>query len=151
MFVSEAVVVGASLDQARERLFAQVGHDGLHAAAAGAFADIEKSPGPIGLGARHLGLTVHTLPSYRSGPVTVVPLRWYTSSALDDRFPTMDANLELQHADPGTTRLSLTGSCRAATGQPFTGGEQEDARTVIRHFLGHIAENLTVVQVVPLR
>ena len=148
MFISDEVPVGAPVDQARDRLFAQVDHDGLNAAAAGAFADLEKFPGPSGPAARCLGLTVHTLPSYRSGPVTVVPLRLYTSSASDDRFPTMDANLELQQAEQGTSRLALTGSCRAATAEPFTGREQEDARTIIRHFLGRLAESLTAVHVV---
>lgn len=147
MFVSEEVLVGAPVDEARQRLFAQLDLDGLHDAAVGALTDIERSTATGASAARQRILTVHTLPSYLSGQVTVIPLRWNTSSPLDDRFPVMDANLELQLVTPVTSRLSLTGSCRSATGQPVTKVEQDDALAIIKQFLGRLAGVLGTAQV----
>ena len=119
--MSEHVLVGAPVDQARQRLLAQVRRDGLHAPLRG------RSPTGEGHGrGRGRGddrkLTVRTLPSYLTGAVTVIPLRWYTSSTFDDRFPVVDANIELQQAEPGTCRLGLTGIYRPRTGQPPPAG-----------------------------
>ena len=144
VFMSDHVLVGAPVDQARQRLLAQVRRDGLSAAAAGAFADRDGLPG-LGAAAEHdRTLTVHTLPSYLNGAVTVIPLRWYTSSTVDDRFPVVDANIELQQAEPGTSRLGLTGIYRPAPGHPDTGGDQDDARATIRRFLKRLATILTI-------
>ena len=43
--MSDHVLVGAPVDQARQRLLAQVRRDGLHGAVAGAFADRDRLPG----------------------------------------------------------------------------------------------------------
>lgn len=143
--MSDEVLVGAPVDQARQRLLAQVRRDGLHAAVAGAFADRDLLPGSAVPAAHDRKLTVHTLPSYLSGAVTVIPLRWYTNSTFDDRFPVVDANIELQQAEPGTSRLGLTGIYRPATGKPNTSREKDEARATIRQFLGRLATYLTIV------
>ena len=144
VFMSDHVLVGAPVDQARQRLLAQVRRDGLHGAVAGAFAVRDGLPG-AGAAAPERKLTVHTLPSYLNGAVTVIPLRWYTSSTVDDRFPVVDANIELQQAETGTSRLGLTGIYRRAPEQGSTSGEQDDARATIRRFLGRLSTILTAV------
>ena len=140
--MSEQVLVGAPVEPARRRLFAQVRRDGLHGAVADAFADNKEPPSSAALPVPHQELTVHTLPSYRSGAVTVIPLRWYTTSDFDDRFPDVDANLELERAEPGTSRLRLTGIYRSPTGQPATTRQQDQTRATIRHFLTRLADIL---------
>jgi hypothetical protein len=142
VFMSEQVLVGAPAEQARRRLFAQVRRDGLHGAVADAFADSNEPPSSAALPVPHQALTVHTLPSYRSGAVTVIPLRWYTTSDFDDRFPAVDANLELEQAEPGTSRLRLTGIYRSPPGQPATTRQQDQTRATIRHFLTRLADIL---------
>jgi hypothetical protein len=146
VFMSDHVLVGAPVDQARRRLLAQVRRDDLLAAVAGAFADQDGPPVVGAAAAPDRKLVVHTLPSYLVGAVTVVPLRWSTGSTFGDHFPVMDANIELQQAEPGTSRLGLTGIYRPAPGQSnTTSGDQDDARTTIRHFLGRLAAILTTV------
>jgi hypothetical protein len=143
--MSDHVLVGAPVDQARQRLLALVRRDGLSAAVAGAFADRD---GPRVAGAPAAPdrkLTVHTLPSYLNGAVTVIPLRWYTGSTVADRFPVVDANIELQQAGTGTSRLGLTGIYRPTPGRPNTSRDQDNARATIRHFLGRLATILTIV------
>ncbi|HEY4994105.1 MAG TPA: hypothetical protein VII33_18690, partial [Nakamurella sp.] len=142
VFMSEQVLVGAPAEPARRRLFAQVRRDGLHGAVADAFADNKEPPSSAALPVPHQELTVHTLPSYRSGAVTVIPLRWYTTSDFDDRFPDVDANLELEQAEPGTSRLGLTGIYRSPTGQPATTRQHDETRATIRHFLTRLADIL---------
>ena len=133
------------MDQARQRLLAQVHRDGLHAAVAGSFTDAEKRTDAGMAAATGPKLTVRTLPSYLSGAVTVLPLRWYTSSTFDDRFPVVDANLGLQQAEPGTSRLGFTGIYRPGTAQDSTSGEQDVARATIRRFLERLVPILTAV------
>ena len=140
--MSDEVLVAAPLAQARQRLLAQVHSDGLQAAVAGAFADGARLVASGALAAPDQKLTVHTLPSYLSGAVTVVPLRWYTNSAFDDHFPAVDANLELEQAEHGTSRLGLTGIYRPAAGHVNTTRQEQDARTTIRHFLARMADIL---------
>jgi hypothetical protein len=143
--MSDEVLVAAPVNQARQRLLAQVRRDGLHAAVAGAFADRDRLPGGCEPAACDRKLTVQTLPSYLSGAVTVIPLRWFTSPTFDDRFPVVDANIELQQADSGTSRLGLTGIHRPTTGQLNISREQDDVRATIRQFLRRLATILTIV------
>lgn len=142
--MSDEVLVGAPVDQARQRLFAQVRLDGLQSAVTGAFADGSRHPGTDLHESHHQEPTVHTLPGYLSGPVTVIPLRWYLSSAKGERFPAVDANLELQQADPGTSRLGITGIYRSAAGEFVTNGQQDEARSTVRQFLGRLARILAI-------
>ena len=137
--MSDEVLVGAPVEQARQRLFAQVRLDGLQSAVAGAFTDGTGNSGDDAPEQHNQAPTVQTLPGYRSGPITVVPLRWYVRSTSGERFPAVDANLELQQARPGTSRLALTGIYRSATGEFVTTAQQDDARATVRQFLGRLA------------
>lgn len=60
------------------------------------------------------------------------------------RFPVVDANIELQKAETGTSRLGLTGIYRPTPIQPNTSREQVDAGATIRQFLGRLATILTI-------
>lgn len=138
--MSDHVLVAAPAVQARERLLAQVRRDGLRGAVADALTHGKELRAPLAEPVQ--GLTVRTLPTYRSGAVTVIPLRWYTNLDFDDRFPVVDANLELEQAEPGTSRLSLTGIYHPATGQPGGTLTQDDTPAAIRRFLGRLADIL---------
>jgi len=146
VFIADEVLIGTPVGQARQRLLAQVGRDELHAIVAGAFADRDRLPGSREPTAHEQTLTVHTLPSYLNGPVTVIPLRWYTSPTFDEAFPVVDANIELQQAEPETSRLGVSGIYHPTTGQPSTSTEQNDVRATVRQFLERLANILTIDQ-----
>jgi hypothetical protein len=58
----------------------------------------------------------------------------------------VDANIELQQAEPETSRLGVSGIYHPTTGQPSTSTEQNDVRATIRQFLERLANILTIDQ-----
>ena len=143
VFVREETLLPAPVTLVRQRVLAQMHHDGLHAAAAAALHDGQRTLHDAG----HIGgdqpVTVHTLAAYPRGVVTVIPIRWLTLGEFVDQAPTLDANLELNPATMTTTRLVLTGIYRpppVSLAKPVEPSvQQRIARRTAQGFLAHIA------------
>jgi hypothetical protein len=86
-------------------------------------------------------LTVDTLTPYARGPVTVLPIRWFTDGA-GDGPPSLDANLESGPSETdATTQLLLVGVFRpmAPDSQIDHGVQQRISRNTARRFLTRVA------------
>ncbi|HEX6761058.1 MAG TPA: hypothetical protein VF086_21995 [Propionibacteriaceae bacterium] len=128
MFVREQLHLPIPLAVAREQLLIQLQTDGLYAASSEALnrgpshssgygqgrADGQVSDdAKVAFESRHL--TVETLTPYARGPVTVLPIRWFTDGAGDGR-PSLDANLEFGPSETdAATQLLLVGVFRLMT------------------------------------
>ena len=120
MFVREQLHLPVPVAVVRERLLTQLQTDGLYAASSVALnrgpstirgdGDRGSGDGKVAFKSRHL--TVHTLTPYARGPVTVLPVRWFTDGAGDGQ-PSLDANLEFGPSETdATTQLLLVGVFR---------------------------------------
>ena len=131
------------MDQARQRLLAQVHRDGLHAAVAGSFTRRrEAHRRGQGCGNRPEADRAHPsqLPQWRRH---VIPLRWYYQFPFDDRFPVVDANLGLQRRNQ-----DQSAGLHRIYGQDRPGQHQRRAgrrRATIRRFLERLHTILTAV------
>ena len=70
--------------------------------------------GPRGVSTKVL---VHTLPPRRKGEVTIVPIRWESTSIGSHLLPRLDANLVLVPVDDVTCVLSIIGCYEAPLGR----------------------------------
>jgi hypothetical protein len=136
VFVREQLHLQVPVAVVRERLLTQLQADGLYTASSEALnrgpstidGDGNKGDGhssgdgqvradgqaggdgKVAFESRHL--TVHTLTPYARGPVTVLPIRWFTDEAGDGQ-PSLDANLEFGPSETdATTQLLLAGVFR---------------------------------------
>jgi hypothetical protein len=140
VFVREETLLSAPVTLVQQRVLAQLHDDGLHAAAAAALDDGQRTLQEGGHTGGHGPVTVHALKAYPRGVVTVIPIRWYTVGALTEHEPTLDANVELDAATLTTTRLVLTGIYRPPPhplAEPSV--QQRLARYTAQQFLAHIA------------
>jgi hypothetical protein len=144
VFVREEMLLSAPVTLVRQRILAQMHHDGLHAAAAAALHDGQRILHESGHTGGYQPVTVHTLAAYPRGVVTVIPIRWLTLGQLMDQKPTLDANLELNPATLTTTQLVLTGIYRPpplSLAKPVGPSvQQRIARRTAQGFLAHIAD-----------
>jgi hypothetical protein len=146
MFFSESLAVDAPLAMVQHRLltFLRVGDlDGLAEDAYGEGLTLLAHAGAGGLSK---AVTVQSIPAYRRGAVTVVPIRWVATGPMTRVFPVLDANLELSAADAETT-LTMVGTYRPPFGRL---GEAIDkialksvASATIRTFLSQLSEVAT--------
>jgi hypothetical protein len=117
MFVDEGILLEVPVAVALERLTAQLQIGGLQAAGSAAFNEGQA----VLLRAGFAGLTkqvaVQNLPGYFRGDTAVIPIRWTATGPAGDLFPALDANLELDPAEAGTTRLTVHGSYRPPLGR----------------------------------
>ncbi len=97
---------------ARDRLLDLLERGGLRDAAAGAFAAGQTVLLRAGFAGPTEQVAVRSLPPYRRGPSMVVLVRWVLTGPAAGLFPPLDANLELDPARDGTSRLTLSGSYR---------------------------------------
>jgi hypothetical protein len=153
MFVREETLLSAPVNLVQQRVLAQLHDDGLHAAAAAALDDGQRTLQEAGHTEGHEPVTVHTLAAYPRGVVTVIPIRWYILGALTEHQPTLDANLELDAATLTTTRLVLTGIYRPPPlplAQPVESNMQHRvARRTAQGFLAQIAGLIPTPDPVP--
>jgi hypothetical protein len=165
VFVREQLHLPVPVAVVRERLLTQLQTDGLYAASSEALnrgpstihADGDKGyghssgygqgradgqvggDGKVAFESRHL--TVHTLTPYARGPVTVLPIRWFTDGAGDGR-PSLDANLEFGPSETdATTQLLLVGVFRPMAPDSLIdhGVQQRISRNTARRFLTKVA------------
>jgi hypothetical protein len=165
VFVREQLHLPVPVAVVRERLLTQLRTDGLYAASSAA---LNRGPSTIhGNGDKGDGhssgyrqvradgqvggdgkvafesrrLTVHTLTPYARGPVTVLPIRWFTDGAGDGR-PSLDANLEFGPSETdATTQLLLVGVFRPMARDSLIdhGVQQRISRNTARRFLTKVA------------
>ena len=165
VFVREQLHLPVPVAVVRERLLTQLQTDGLYAASSEALnrgpstihGDGDKGDGhSSGYGQvradGHLGgegkvafesghLTVDTLTPYARGPVTVLPIRWFTDGAGDGQ-PSLDANLEFgPSGTDATTQLLMMGVFRPMPpdSQIDHGVQQRISRNTARRFLTKVA------------
>jgi len=113
MFVDEVVSLPIPPAAARDRLLALMRVDaGWQDAASGAFDEGRKLLLLAGVAGATKHVIVQSLQPYRRGDTTVIPLRWVTEGPVGDRYPAVDANLELSPAVDGGSRLRFNGSYR---------------------------------------
>ena len=149
MFVREQLHLPVPVAVVRERLLTQLQTDGLYAASSVALnrgpstihgdGDRGSGDGKVAFKSRHL--TVHTLTPYARGPVTVLPIRWFTDGAGDGQ-PSLDANLEFgPSGTDATTQLLLVGVFRPMPpdSQIDHGVQQRISRNTARRFLTKVA------------
>jgi hypothetical protein len=146
MFFSEALAVDVPLAMVQHRLltFLRVGDiDGLAATAYGEGLTLLAHAGAGGLSK---AVAMESIPGYRRGAVTVVPIRRVATGLMTRAFPVLDANLELSAAGTETT-LTMVGSYRPPFGRL---GEAIDkialksvAGATIRTFLSQLSEVAT--------
>jgi hypothetical protein len=164
VFVREQLHFPIPVAVVRERLLIELQTDGLYAASSEALnrgpstihGDGDKGGGhSSGYGhvradgqvggdgkvpsSRHL--TVHTLTPYARGPVTVLPIRWFTDGAGDGQ-PSLDANLESgPWKTDATTQLLLVGVFRPMPpdSQIDHGVQQRISGNTARRFLTKVA------------
>ena len=165
MFVREQLHLPVPVAVVRERLLTQLQTDGLYAASSVALnrgpstihGDGDKgdghssgygqvrADGQLG-GDRKVAfesghLTVDTLTPYARGPVTVLPVRWFTDGAGDGQ-PSLDANLEFgPSGTDATTQLLMMGVFRPMPpdSQIDHGMQQRISRNTARRFLTKVA------------
>jgi hypothetical protein len=165
VFVREQLRLPVPVAVVRERLLTQLQTDGLYAASSEALngepstidGDGDKGDGHSGgygqvrvdgqfggdgkVAFESGHLTVDTLTPYARGPVTVLPIRWFTDGAGDGR-PSLDANLEFgPSGTDATTQLLLMGVFRPMPpdSQIDYGVQQRISRNTARRFLTKIA------------
>ena len=142
MFVDEGMLLGVPVAVALQRLMAYLQIDGLQSAGSAAFNEGQA----VLLRAGFAGLTkqvaVQNLPAYFRGDTTVIPIRWIATGPAGDLFPALDANLELDPAEAGTTRLTFRGSYRPPLGRLGAALDQlvlhNVARATTRTLLSHL-------------
>jgi hypothetical protein len=113
MFVNEAVLLPASLTDAKKRLRDFVDSAGdLQATSSAAFTYGARLLALDGESASPPAIVVQNLPPYARGDTDVVSLRWrIRGDSAENRAP-LDANLELSPATDGLSQLALIGSYR---------------------------------------
>jgi hypothetical protein len=165
VFVREQLHLLVPVAVVRERLLIQLQADGLYAASSEALnrglstihGDGDKGDdhssgygqvradgqfggdGKVAFASGHL--TVDTLTPYARGPVTVLPIRWFTDGAGDGQ-PSLDANLEFgPSGTDATTQLLMMGVFRPMPpdSQIDHGVQQRISRNTARRFLTQVA------------
>lgn len=91
-------------------------------------------------------VAVHALsPSYHPNRA-VIPIRWLATGRSGDLFPTLEANLELRHADQAHTELVLIGSYQPPFGRAGAAIDRlvlhRLAQGTITRFAGRIVQTL---------
>jgi hypothetical protein len=155
MFVDEGILIEVPVAVALERLTAQLQIGGLQAAGSAAFNEGQA----VLLRAGFAGLTkqvaVQNLPGYFRGDTAVIPIRWTATGPAGDLFPALDANLELDPAEAGTTRLTVHGSYRPPLGRFGAALDQlvlhNAARATIRTLLSHLERAILEPRSAPAR
>jgi hypothetical protein len=139
MFLRQSISVPVPAAAAQHRLAAYLQLDGLQAASAGAAQDGHRILLAAGCAGLNKQVAVQCAPAYLRGNTTVIALRWVATGPHGDLFPSLDANLELDPAEDGTTTLTLIGSYRPPLG---TLGQRLDqfvlhraAQATVRGFL----------------
>jgi hypothetical protein len=163
VFVREELELAMPVAVAREWILTQLRADGLHTASSAAL-DLGRSileSNGSGThdeqthGDRHIRgdgavtrpsphLSVHTLPAYTRGPVTVVPIRWCINGVGDGQ-PLLDANLEIGPAEnTDTALLLLVGLFRPMGSSTDHGPHQQAVRGTPRNLLTTVAALLAL-------
>ncbi len=117
MFVEDVTPIMLPVAVAQERLLAFLQVDGLQSASADAFSKGQVLLMRAGFAGLSKQVNVQNLPPYPRGETTVVPIRWVATGPMADLFPPLDANLELDPAEGGTSRLALRGIYRPPLGR----------------------------------
>jgi hypothetical protein len=163
VFVREELQLAVPVTVVRERILTQLRTDGLHAASSAALHLGRSTLGGDGSGTRDgqargdrqargdgavtrpsPHLSVHTVPAYTRGPVTVVPIRWCINGVGDGQ-PVLDANLEIGPAEnTDTTLLLLVGLFRPVGSSTDHGQHQQTVRGAPHNLLTTVAALLAL-------
>lgn len=143
MFVEEVTLIGVPIAQAQERLSAYLLGDGLQTASSDAFTKGQARLVDAGFAGLRKQVAVQSLPAYLRGDTTVIPIRWVATGPAADLFPPLDANVELDPAEGGTSQLALRGSYRPPLGRVGESLDQvllhQVAGATVRGFLSHLS------------
>ena len=146
MFVDEVRPIGVPVAEAREGLLAVLRRDGLQTVSVDAFSAGQSLLVRAGFAGLSKQVAVQYLPAYRRGDTTVIPIRWVATGPAADLFPPLDANLELDPAGGGTSRLTLRGCYRTPLGRIGAGLDQlvlhQAARATVRRFLAQMSREI---------
>jgi hypothetical protein len=115
VFVSESVTIDVPLAVAQHRLLEYLHGGDLESLASVAYAEGVTVLARSGIAGLSKTVEIQSIPAYRRGSTTVVPLRWIATGALSGAFPVLDANLELTAENAGTM-LMVVGSYRPPFG-----------------------------------
>jgi hypothetical protein len=143
MFVDEAIPVAVSVALAQEGLLAFLHADGLQNASLDAFNEGQALIMCAGFAGLSKQVAVQSLRAYLRAETIVIPIRWVATGRAAELFPPLDANLELDPAQDGTSRLRLRGCYRPPMGPIGAGIDQlvlhQAARATVRGFLSRVS------------
>jgi hypothetical protein len=146
VFVSETVSVDVPLAVAQHRLFEHLRLGDLDSLASGAYAEGVMVFARAGVAGLSKTVEIQSVPAYKRGAITVIPLRWVATGALSGAFPVLDANLELTATDSGT-QLDFIGSYRPPLGVLGAALDRlvmhNVARATVQRFAAQLAEVVT--------
>lgn len=147
MFVDEVLVLPVPVAVAQDRLVALHDDGGVQDAATCAFREGHALLLDAGFTGWIDQVAVHSVPAYLRGGSTIVPLRWVVTGESGEMFPAVDANLELDRAPGGCSRLTFRGSYRSPSAQlGFVLDQprlQRAARASVRGLLDRVAGVVT--------
>lgn len=138
----EQVDADAPLRLVADRVLGRLGAGGFDDALSATVADGFQSLTRVGLVGVTKRISVIALPPTVVGERYDIPIRWTATGAAGDLFPTLDGNLVLDPAAPGTTHITLIGSYTPPLGR--LGAELDRAvlnrvaRRTVRRFLDGI-------------
>jgi hypothetical protein len=143
VFVEEVMPIAVPVGVARERLLAFLQVDGLQAVSSDAFSEGLALLLRAGFAGLSKQVAVQHMPAYLRGDTIVIPIRWVATGPVGGLFPPLDANLELDPAEGGTSRLGLRGSYRPPLGRIGASLDQlvlhQAARATLRGFLSRVS------------
>ena len=153
MFVDEDTRIAVPVAVALERLLAYLQGDGLQTASLDAFSMGQALLVRAGFAGLSKQVAVQNLPAYSRGDTIVIPIRWVATGPVADLFPPLDANLELDPAGGGTSRLTLRGSYRPPLGRVGASLDQmvlhQAARTTVSGFLKLVSRAILTPHTAP--
>jgi hypothetical protein len=142
MFVDEVLVLDVPVAAAQDRLLAFHVDGGVQDAATFAFREGHALLQGDGFTGWTDQVAVHSVPAYLRGPTTILPLRWVVTGTSGDIFPAVDANLELDQAPDGRSRLTFRGSYRPPWGQLGFVLDQQRLQDAARATAGGLLERV---------
>jgi hypothetical protein len=144
VFIRDEVLLAVPIGLARARLAQQLRKDSLRNAA---YAAVIAGHTPLveaGLAEEPERFQVAAAIPYDRAGTTVIPIRWYAPGAGGE--PTLDANLELRHAEPAQTLLTLTGVYKPWLARPDETGNHLMLDTLAvetaRGFITHVGQTI---------